>query len=62
MNTGRVSRIEKGQVYIELEQGQFCWFDSSGGYLIEIGDVVTGYLWSRGEQEVINNQGLSHER
>ena len=54
MTTGKVSKIERGLVYLELEDGQLCWFEPLDGYLIEIGDVVMGYLWSVGGQEVIN--------
>jgi hypothetical protein len=53
--TGKVSKIEEGSIYLELGKGQRCWFDLLAGRSIEVGDIVTGNLWSYGGQELFNS-------
>jgi hypothetical protein len=52
--TGKVSKIEEGSIYLELGKGLRCWFDLLAGSSIEVGDIVTGNLWSYGGQELFN--------
>ena len=58
MPSGRVSRITKGLVHLDLEDDfeveQSCWIELLGPYPIEIGDVITGNLWNPGKQELQN--------
>ena len=42
-------------IYLELGKGQRCWFDLLAGRSIEVGDIVTGNLWSYGGQELFNS-------
>jgi hypothetical protein len=54
----RVYRITKGLVYLNLEDDlevdQRCWIEPLDSYLIEIGDIVTGDLWSLGKGDLHN--------
>jgi len=54
--TGTVYKVDqkKGFVYLNLEDGQQCWFELLGGYDIEVGDIVTGNLWTLGGEELTN--------
>ncbi len=52
--TGGVFRLGKGVVYLVLENGQQCYFEPLGSYDIELDDIVTGDLWSLGEEEHFN--------
>jgi hypothetical protein len=52
--TGKVFKIEEGSIYLRIEKGSECWFDSLTSDRIEIGDVVTGNLCSIGGQELMN--------
>lgn len=51
---GRVEKIENGLAYLELADGQRCWFEPLGDYDIEVDDIVTGNLWSLGGEELFN--------
>jgi hypothetical protein len=54
MMTGRVKKIEEGAVHLDLEKGMRCWFDPMDECTIEVGDVVTGNLWSYDVLELFN--------
>jgi hypothetical protein len=54
MMTGKVTKIEEGAVHVELQKGLRCWFDPMDESTIEIGDVVTGNLWSLEVLELFN--------
>ena len=54
--TGRVSKIDKGMVYVDINDavGQRCWFEPINVYNIGIGDILTGSLLSLGGQMIFN--------
>ena len=54
MLTGKVSRIESGLIYVQLDNGQECLFEPINAYDIKVGDFVTGNLRSCGGQMILN--------
>ena len=58
MPIGRVSRVEKGLFYVDLEDSleidQKCWIEPLGPYAVDIGDIVTGNLWALGKSDLHN--------
>ena len=51
---GRVSRILRGMIRLDLADGHSCWFEPLGSYKIELGDLISGNLWSLGGEELLN--------
>ena len=52
--TGKVSQILRGMVCLDLEDGHRCWFEPLGSYKLELGDLISGNLWSLGGEELLN--------
>jgi hypothetical protein len=51
---GHVYKIEKGLVYVKQENGERTWFEALGGYVIEIGDVISGNLKNLAGEDLYN--------